>query len=136
MLDMIDITIDRARLRVWANENRIEPDHAAALTNDLDLFVGDVALDVVKLSRVGVRNNERFARQIDNVLESPWVNVRKIDEDAEPLALAHQVAAEICQAVAWRTARLENPAAARGVAPRMRQANRSHAELVKCAEQV
>src|SRR5882762_2562527 len=70
VLDMIDITIERARLGIRANENRIHADNATALTDNLDLLVADVALDVVKLSYVRVRNDERFARKIDNVFES------------------------------------------------------------------
>src|SRR4029453_117087 len=76
VLDMIDITIDCARLRIRTNENRIYADNAAAFSDHLDLLVADVALDVVKLSHVGVRNNERFARKIDNILESLWINMR------------------------------------------------------------
>ena len=136
VLNVIHITIERARFRIWTNEDRIYPDNTTALTDDLDLLVADVALDVVKLSHVRVRNDERFARKIDNVLESFWIDVSQIDEDAEALAFAHDVAAKIRQAVAWRAAWLENPAAARGVTARMRQANRSQAKLVKGAEQI
>src|SRR5438874_10863074 len=116
VLDVIDITIDRARFGILANKNRVYPDYTTALADDLDLLVADVALDVVKLSRVRVRNDQRFARKLDNVLESLWIDVRKIDEDAQALAFAHDVAAKIRQAVARRAAWLENPAAARGVA--------------------
>src|SRR6266542_6858992 len=136
VLDVIDITIDGARFRIWANKDRIYPDNTAALPDDLDLLVADVALDIVKFSYVRVRNDEWFARELDNVLESLWIDVSKIDEDAEPLALAHNVAAKICKTVARRTAWLENPATARGVSARMRQTNRSQAELVKRAEQI
>src|SRR5205814_3661233 len=104
--------------------------------DDLDLRVADVALDVVKLSHVRVRNDERFARKLDNVLESFWIDVSQIDEDAKALAFAHDVAAKVRKAVARRAAWLENPAAARGVTPRMRQTNRPQAELVKHAEQI
>jgi len=62
VLDMIDITIDRARFGILANENRIYPHNTTALTDNLDLRVADVALDVVKLSHVRVRNDEWFAR--------------------------------------------------------------------------
>src|SRR5438094_6020935 len=89
VLDVIDITINRARFGIRTNENRIYPDDTTALTDDLDLLVADVALDAVKLSHVGVRNDERFARKIDNVLESLWIDVRKIDDDAEALTFPH-----------------------------------------------
>src|SRR2546430_12946206 len=83
VLNVIHITIDRARFGIRANENRVYPDHTTALADDLDLIVADVALDVVKLSHVRMRNDERFARKLDNVLESLWIDVSKIDEDAK-----------------------------------------------------
>ena len=95
VLDVIDITINRARFAIRTYENRIYPDDTTALTDDLDLLVADVALDAVKLSHVGVRNDERFARKTDNVLESLWIDVRKIDDDAEALTFPHDIAAEI-----------------------------------------
>src|SRR5262249_7679445 len=134
VFDVIDITIKRARFGIRTNENRVYPDNTAALADDLDLLVADVALDVVKLSCIRVRNDKRFACKTDNVLESFWIDVGKIDEDAEPLAFAHDVAAKIRQAVARRTAWLENPTAARGVPARMRQTNRAQAEFVKHLE--
>src|ERR1700720_1038981 len=95
VLDVVDITIERARFGIRTNENRVYPDNTTALTDDLHLLVADVALDVVELPYVRVRNDERFARKTDNVLESPWIDMRKIDEDAEPLTFAHDVAAKI-----------------------------------------
>src|SRR5262245_28422125 len=136
VFDVIDITIKRARFGIRTNENSVYPDNTAALADDLDLRVADVALDVVKLSRIRVRNDERFARKIDNVLESFWIDVGKIDEDTKPLTFAHDIAAKVRQAVARRAAWLENPTAARGVSARMRQTNRAQAELVKRAEQI
>src|SRR6266567_464570 len=136
VLNVIHITIERAGFGIWTNENRIYPHNATALTDDLDLLVADVALDVVKLSHVRMRNDKWFARKTDNVLESFWIDVSQIDEDAKPLAFAHDVAAKICQAVARRTAWLENPAAAGRVSARMRQTNRPQAELVKRAQQI
>src|SRR6266704_1902767 len=76
VLDVIDVTIDRARVVIRAKENRVYPDNTAALPDDLDLLVADVALDVVKLSHVRVRNDQRFARKLDNVLESLWIDMR------------------------------------------------------------
>src|SRR6266478_7495616 len=108
VLDMIHITIERAGFGIWTNENRIYPHNATPLTDNLDLLDADVALDVVKLSDVRVRNDERFARKIDNVLESFWIDVSQIDEDAKPLAFAHDVAAKICETIARRAAWLEN----------------------------
>ena len=76
VLDVIDIMIDRAAFGFRTNENRVYANNTAALADDLDLLVADVALDVAKLSHVGVRNDERFARKLDNVLESLWIDMR------------------------------------------------------------
>src|ERR1700757_3216396 len=62
VLNVIDVTIEGAAFRIPTNENRVYPDNTAALADDLDLLIADVALDIVKLSRVRVRNDERFAR--------------------------------------------------------------------------
>src|SRR5207249_2162657 len=112
VLNVIHITIERAGFGIWTNENRIYPHNATALTDNLDLLVADVALDVVKLSHVRMRNDERFGGKIDNLLESFWIDMSKINENAKALAFAHDVASKIRQAVARRTAWLENPAAA------------------------
>src|SRR6058998_3237380 len=73
---VIDVMIDRAAFGFRTNENRVYANNTAALADDLDLLVADVALDVAKLSHVGVRNDERFARKLDNVLESLWIDMR------------------------------------------------------------
>src|SRR6266446_4243282 len=62
VLEVIDITIERARFGIRTNEDRVYPDNTTAFTDDLDLLVAHVALDVVKLSCVRVRNDERFTR--------------------------------------------------------------------------
>src|SRR5205809_7474371 len=62
VLNMIHITIERAGFGIWTNENRIYPHNATALTDNLDLLVADVALDVAKFSRIRVRHDEWFAR--------------------------------------------------------------------------
>src|SRR5262249_18546655 len=100
VLDVIDITIQRGRFGIRTDKNRIYPDNAAALTDDHDLLIADVALDVVKISSIRVRNDKWLAREADDVLKSLWIDVREIDYDAEAVALAHDVAAKIRQAVA------------------------------------
>jgi hypothetical protein len=62
------------------------------LADHPDLFIGDVALDIVKFPGVRVRNNERLRRQIDNLFEAGRIDVGKIDNDAESLALADKIA--------------------------------------------
>src|SRR5437773_5266587 len=62
ILDVMHITIERARFGIPTNENCVYPDNAAAFADDFDLLVADVALDVAKFSRIRVRNDEWFAR--------------------------------------------------------------------------
>jgi hypothetical protein len=62
--------------------------------------------------------------------------VRKVDHDTEPFAFAHQISAECGQAVPRGAARFENAAAARGIAPGMRQSDHPQAEFVKYPEQI
>src|SRR5215469_6010471 len=62
VLDVIQITIQSARFCIPTNKNRVYPNNTTTLTDDFDLLVADVAFDIVKLSRVRVRNDEWFAR--------------------------------------------------------------------------
>src|SRR6185312_14847284 len=57
--DVIDIAIEGRIFFFWTNKNRIDSDHAAARAHHFNLLVADVALDVIVLARVGVRNNHR-----------------------------------------------------------------------------
>src|SRR5260370_40236153 len=59
---VIHVTIERARFGIRTDKNRVYPDNTTALTDDLDLLVADVTIDVVKLSCVRVRTAERFTR--------------------------------------------------------------------------
>src|SRR3954452_2907576 len=62
MLDMVDVTIERRFFLVRADQDRVDADYAAARANRLNLFVSNVPLDVVKFSRVRVRNDHRPGR--------------------------------------------------------------------------
>src|ERR1700730_2150035 len=94
VLDVVDVTIERRRLLVRANQNRIHTDHATASADHLDLLIADVALDVVKFPGVRVGNNQRFGCEIDNLLEAGRIDVGQIDNDAELLAFADEIATE------------------------------------------
>src|ERR1043166_708077 len=82
VLDMIDVAIERALVPVWTDEDRIDADDSAALADHPDLFVADVALDVVKFSRIRVRNDRRFGRDREDLLEAGGIDVSKIDNHA------------------------------------------------------
>src|SRR5215467_13487224 len=62
VFDVIHITIERTHFAIPTNQDRVYPDDTAALADDLDLLVADVAFDVAKFSRVRVRHDEWFAR--------------------------------------------------------------------------
>src|SRR5437867_3964764 len=75
VLNVVDITIERAGFGTRTNENRIYPDNATAFPDNRDLLVADVALDVVKLSCVRVRNDERLRseeRRVGKECRSRW----------------------------------------------------------------
>src|SRR3954451_3154231 len=94
MLDVIDIMIDRALLFVRTDENRVYTDHATPFPNQPDLFVANVAFNVIKLPNVRVRNDQRFARKIDNLFESFRIDVGEIEDDPEALTLADNIPSE------------------------------------------
>src|SRR6266850_3880478 len=62
VFDVVDITVEGRIFLCRADEDRVDPDHAATRTNHSNLLVADVALDVVKAARVGVRDDKRFGR--------------------------------------------------------------------------
>src|ERR1700676_5365766 len=126
--------IERALFLVRADQDRVYADYAAALADHFDLFVADVALDVVELARVGVRDDQRFRRKIDNLFEAFRVDVGKIDENIEPLAFAHEIAPKTGESIPRRAARCKNAAAAGSVAARVGQANGAYAKFVKDAQ--
>src|SRR5260370_18398768 len=136
MLDVINIMIERTVWRIRINQKRIDSDNAAALADRFDLLVADVAFDVVKFSRVRVRNDEWLGRKSNDVLKPFWVNMGQINDNTEPFAFAHDVATEGGKPVARRTAGRKNPTAAGSVAAGMRQADRAHAKLVKDTQQI
>src|SRR5207253_10376648 len=65
VLDMIDITIDGARFRSWSKKAWIYSENTAALPDDLDLLVADVALGVIERAHVSVRIGEQFVRELE-----------------------------------------------------------------------
>ena len=70
VLDVIDVTIERALFFLWTHEHGIYADHAAPFADHLDLLVADVALDVVVAPDVRVRNDGRLCRHRQNLVET------------------------------------------------------------------
>src|SRR6266487_835145 len=58
VFEVIDVTIESRFLLLRANEYRVDADDAATRADHFDLFIADVAFDVVKIPRVRVRNDE------------------------------------------------------------------------------
>ena len=54
VLDVIDVVIERALFFSRAHENAVGADHSAPLTDHFDLFITNVALDVVVTADVRV----------------------------------------------------------------------------------
>src|SRR5262245_29422936 len=91
VFDMIDEVIENAFFCFWTNEHGVNANHTSAFPDHFDLVIVDVALDVVISSNIGVRNNGWFCCDRQNLVETGRIDVSKIDNHAEGLALSHQV---------------------------------------------
>src|ERR1051325_5455254 len=103
VFDMINVTIERGFLLVRTDENRINSDHTAPFADHFDLLIADIALHVVKFSRVRVRNDQWFGREIDNFAKAGGINMSEVEDDAEILAFPNKVAPERRQSFWGRT---------------------------------
>jgi hypothetical protein len=92
MLDVIDVTIHRAFFFSWTDQHGINADYTAPLADQLDLFVTDVALDIVIATNICVRHDGRSCCNRQNFVEPGWIDVRKINDHAETLGFANHVA--------------------------------------------
>ena len=86
MLDVIDIPVDGCLLLAWTHQHRVDSYNAAPLTNHPDLFVTDIALDIVISPRIAVGDDERSGRVRKNIFEARWINMSEINDDAECFA--------------------------------------------------
>src|SRR5262245_17691830 len=110
VLDVIDVAIERALFLSRAHENGVSADHSAAFADHLDLFIADVAFDVIVAADVRVRHNGRSCCDRENLLKPCRIDVREINNHTELLAFVHDLATKGCQALGRRTARCENSA--------------------------
>src|ERR1043165_9800410 len=136
VFDVIDVTIERGFLLFWADENRIDSDHTTTFADHFDLLIADIALYVVKFSRVRVRNDERLGREIDNFAKAGGINMSEVEDDAEILAFANKVAPERRQSFWGRTGRRENSTMTGGVRSGMSQADLADTCSMKFSQQV
>src|SRR5215208_3754443 len=112
---MIDVMVERAFFFSLAHEDGVDPDNPAAFTDHPNLFVTDVALDVVVPTDVRVRHDRRFGCDRENLFKPNRVDVRKINNHAEGFAFTHDLATKRCQPLSRRAARPENSAVAGGI---------------------
>jgi len=134
--DVVDVTVERRFFLAGADEHGIDPDHATARADGLDLLVGYVAFDVVIFSRVRVRDDHRLRRHLHDVVEPGGADVSKIDDDADALAFLDHLAAEWRESIARRTTGSEEPAIAGSISPNMGKTKRPKTELVESAQQI
>ena len=70
VLDVIDIAIERAFFCSRADQDRIYADHSAPFADHLDLFITDVAFDVVIAAGVSVGHNRRLCGESREFLQT------------------------------------------------------------------
>src|SRR5262245_4382409 len=123
MLDMIAVVIERAFFFFRADEDAVDADYTCPFTDHPDLFVTDVALDVVVPANVRVRHDWRLCHDRENLFKSRWIDVRKIDHDTERLAFANYLSPKRCETLRRRTVRCENSAVTCCISSGVRQSN-------------
>src|SRR6267154_425047 len=131
---MIDVMVERALFCSPAHEDGVDADNPAPFTDHPDLFVTDVALDVVVPTDVRVRHDRRLGYDRENLFKPSRVDVRKINNHAEGFAFTHDLATKWCQTISRRAARRENSAVARRIGSGVRESDRAHTEFVKHAQ--
>src|SRR5438093_2894932 len=122
VLDVIEIAIERAFFCSRAHEDGIHADHPAAFPNHLDLFITDIALDVVITAGVRVRDDRRLCCHRENFFKPSWIDMRKINDYPEYLAFTHHVLTKRSETFLWRTARCENSAVSCRISSRVGKA--------------
>src|SRR6476659_877915 len=116
---MIDVMVERTFFFSRAHEDGVDADNAAPFTNHPDLFVTDVAFDVVVSADVRVRHDRRLGCDQENLFKASWVDMCKIDNHAEGFALTYDFATNRCQPLSRRTACCKDSAVPRRIASRM-----------------
>src|SRR5262249_19772487 len=112
----------------------VDADNAAPSTNHPDLFVTDVAFDVVVSADVRVRHDWRLCCDRENLFKAGWIDVGKNDNHADGFSLMRVFATERCQPLSRRTAGREIPAVPRRIGSSVGEPDRAHTEFVKNAQ--
>jgi len=133
-LDMIDVPVECALFFFRAHEDGVNAHNAAPFTDHPDLFVTDVALDIVVSTDIRVRYDRLLGCDRENLFKTSWVDVRKINNHAEGFALTHDLATKWCQSIRRRAARGENSAVARRIGSGVRESDHAHTEFIKHAQ--
>src|SRR5882724_9912726 len=119
VFDVIDVTIESALLFRCTDEHGIHADYAAPFSDHLDLFIGDVSLDVVIATDICVGHDQWLCCNRENFVKPGRIDMRQINHHTEPLAFAHYIASKRGKAFERRTGRGKNSAVSRRVASRM-----------------
>src|SRR6476659_4090575 len=82
VLDMIDVIVERAFFFSRAHEDGVDADNPAPSTDHPDLFVTNIALDVVVPANVRMRYDRLLGCDRENLFKTSWVDVRKINNHA------------------------------------------------------
>src|SRR4029453_9299193 len=99
---MIDVMVERAFFFLRAHEDGVDADNPAPFTDHPDLFVTDVALDVVVPAAVWVPHDRRLGCDRENPFKPSRIDVRKINGHAEGFAFTHDLATKRCQPLSRR----------------------------------
>ena len=88
----------------WVGElaANLETDNTAAVDELLEQRIGDVAWNVVDLAEPVMRGDDRTLAGVDDLCHGGVSGVRNVDDHAEPVHLAYDLAAVRCEAVPLR----------------------------------
>src|SRR5205807_134561 len=92
VFNVIDVTIHRAFFFSRAHQQGIHTDYTAPFADHFDLCITDVALNIVIAANIRVRHDGWLFCNRENFVKPRWIDVREINNDAEPLAFAYHVA--------------------------------------------
>src|SRR5438552_18593348 len=121
VFNVIDVTIHRAFFFSRAHQQGIHTDYTAPFADHFDLCITDVALNIVIAPNIRVRHDGWLFCNRENFVKPRWIDVREINNDAEPLAFAYHVAPKASSTVRCRTGCRKASAMSRTVASRMGQ---------------
>ena len=134
VLDVIDIVVERALFFSRAHQDGVDTDNPAPFANHLDLFITNVALDVVVPANVRMRYDWRLGCNRENLFKPNRVDVRKINNHAERFTLMHDFVTKRCQPLTRRAARRENSAVSGRIGSGVRESNCADTEFIKYAQ--